>query len=105
VQGRFWQYQNAVFSNAPKRGHLGIDRAKRIEFAGQAGVPDLAAFERALDDPVHLAAVQIDATEAQRIGATSTPIFMIGTTPAIGAQPLEVFRWVIDDEIALAERK
>ncbi|MDJ0348362.1 DsbA family protein [Cryobacterium sp. PH29-G1] len=102
AQGRFWQYHSAVFAAAPERGHLAIDRATLMEFAEQAKVPDLAAFERDLDDPVHRAAVQVDASQAQQIGATSTPIFMIGTTPVLGAQPLEAFRQVIDDEIALA---
>ncbi len=103
AQGRFWDYHAAVFAAAPERGHLSIDRARLLTFAEKAQVPDMAAFERDLDDPALLEAVNADAVQAGQIGATSTPIFIIGTTPVLGAQPLDAFRQVIDDEIALAE--
>ncbi len=102
-QGLFWEYAEAVHAAAPERGHPDIDRATLIAFAQQIGVPDMAAFEAGLDSPAHLEAVQADAREAQSIGATSTPIFLIGTEAFAGAQPLETFQMVIERQAAAAQ--
>ena len=99
-QGLFWEYSAAVHAAAPEKGHPEIDRAKLIEFATQIGVPDLAAFEAGLDSEVHHAAVQADLREAQSIGATSTPIFLIGQEAFAGAQPLEMFQAAIERQAA-----
>lgn len=99
-QGLFWEYNAAVAAAAPDRGHPEIDRAMLIGFAEQIGVPDLAAFELGLDSEAHRAAVQADLREAQSIGATSTPIFLIGDEALAGAQPLKTFQDVIERQAA-----
>lgn len=99
-QGLFWEYNAAVAAAAPDRGHPDIDRAMLIGFAEQVGVPDLAAFELGLDSETHRAAVQADLQEAQSIGATSTPIFLIGDEAIGGAQPLEAFQAIIERQAA-----
>ncbi|SDS49279.1 DsbA family protein [Microterricola viridarii] len=99
-QGLFWEYNAAVAAAAPERGHPDIDRAMLIGFAEQVGVPDLAAFELGLDSETHRAAVQADLQEAQSIGATSTPLFLIGDEGIAGAHPLETFQDVIERQAA-----
>lgn len=101
-QGMFWEYHAAIFDAAPEQGRLAIDRASILAFANQIGVPDLVRFEQDLDNPVLLAAVQQDAIQGQQIGASSTPAFIVGATPVLGAQPVEVFRQIIEDELARA---
>ncbi|WDH80068.1 thioredoxin domain-containing protein [Microbacterium esteraromaticum] len=98
-QGLFWEYHHAVYAfQGDSRKDL--PREQLLELADEAGVPDLAAFETALDDPALQQAVAADAQEAQAIGVQSTPAFLIGQTPVMGAQPIDVFRQVIDGELA-----
>ena len=99
-QGKFWEYQEAVFAAAPPSGHPDIQRDNLLEFARTAGVPDLAAFEAALDDPTLAQAVATDSGEARQLGISGTPFFVVGGTALSGAQPLEAFERLIADELA-----
>lgn len=99
-QGRFWEFQDAVFSAAPASGHPEITRADLIGFARKAGVPDLAAFEAALDDPALRSAVDADTAQARELGISGTPFFVVGRQPINGAQPADVFQQVIAVEAA-----
>ena len=97
-QGRYWEYHEAVFATeAP--GHQALPRERLLELAAEAGVPDLAAFEAALDDPELIQAVTRDAQEAQALGIMSTPTFIVGQEPVVGAQPADAFRQVIEAEL------
>lgn len=98
VQGRFWQFQEAVFAAAPMSGHPEISRADLVAFARQAGVGDLAAFEAALDDEALRAAVQQDTAEARGFGISGTPFFVVGAQAINGAQPIQVFQQAIAAE-------
>ena len=53
----------------------------------------------ALQTGVHKAAVQRDIDEGNRLGITGTPAFFINGRPLQGAQPLEAFTRVIEDEL------
>lgn len=45
-------------------------------------------------------AVKKDIEEGQRVGVTGTPAFFINGRLVSGAQPLEAFARIIDDELA-----
>lgn len=98
VQGRFWQFQEAVFAAAPASGHPEITRADLVTFARQAGVADLTAFEAALDDEELRTAVRQDTAEAQGFGISGTPFFVVGAQVINGAQPIQVFQQAIAAE-------
>ena len=91
AQGKFWEFSDALFSAAPASGHPTITEEDVIEFARQAGVPDLARFAADLSDPALAAAVEAETTEAQSLGISGTPFFLVNTTPISGAQPLDTF--------------
>ena len=99
-QGLFWEYNAAVFARAESGQHTPLPRETLLAIAEEIGVPNLAAFETALDDPALRGAVQNDKAEATSIGANSTPSFIVGNQGFAGAQPLEVFTQVIDQELA-----
>lgn len=101
-QGRYYEFAEALFAAAPEKGHPDMPRADLLRFAEAAGVPDPARFERDLDDGGLRARVEADTTKAQRLGANGTPFFLVGGTPLSGAHPVEVFRQVIEDELAKA---
>ncbi len=99
-QGRFWEFMSAVSANGVvEGGHPDLPRERLIGFAQVAGVPDIAMFTADLDDPALLAAVRADLTEGQKIGFSGVPGFLVGDTPVIGAQPADVFRQVINQEL------
>lgn len=98
-QGKYWEFHNAVYDAAPERGHPTLDKAKLRRFAEQVDVPDMAKFTRDLGSRKLAGRVRADADEARSIGASATPTFVIGQTAVPGAQPIKVFRDVIDDEL------
>lgn len=100
AQGRFWQFNRAVFAVAPERGHPDLPDARLQQFAQQAGVPDMAKFDADMDAPATAAAVQSDIDQAGTLGVPSTPAFVINGNPILGAQPIDQFRSAIDGALA-----
>jgi protein-disulfide isomerase len=94
-QGAFWDFHHAVFADdrPVDSGELTLDGV--IAIAADLGL-DVDRFRADLEDPALLEAVQRDRQEAQRLGATSTPAFLINGRPILGAQPLEVFESAIE---------
>lgn len=101
-QGKYWQYHEAVYADAPERGHLKIDDAKVMAWAKEVGVPDLPKFQADLKNPVLSQMIDHDMSEGQSLGATGTPAFIIGSTPIFGAQPIKAFRDAINKELEQA---
>ena len=102
-QGRFWEFNKAVYAIAPERGHADLPRERLIQLAGDAGVPDLKKFEADLDSSELKAAVSKDAQEAASLGATGTPTFLVNDTPLVGAQPVATFEKAIEAALKSAQ--
>lgn len=102
-QGMFWEFHDAVFAAAPESGHPDMPREKLVGFAEEIGVPDLEQFEEDLDAPELREAMQADMAEADSLGVRSTPTFLVNTTALVGAQPEQVFRQAIAQELAAVE--
>ena len=100
AQGRFWEFFDALYGAAPESGHPPMPRSRLLELARQAGVADLARFERDLDAAATARAVDADESEARQLGLSSVPFFVIDDVALSGAQPLEVFEQVIDEQLA-----
>jgi protein-disulfide isomerase len=93
-QEKFWEYHDLVFKNFPQAS---ADDLKR--YASQAGL-DVTRFEGCLSAGVHKTAVQDDVDEGTKLGVTGTPAFFINGRLISGAQPLDAFVRVIEDELA-----
>ncbi|MCB5169678.1 thioredoxin domain-containing protein [Streptomyces bambusae] len=93
-QGRFAQFHAAAYAEGAKEQGFGADRL--AELAKQAGVPDLARFTRDMDGTEAKAALARDTAEAQRIGVSSTPSFLVNGRPIAGAQPESAFTEAIE---------
>jgi len=65
---------------------------------------DVAAYDTCMSSGKFQAAVQKDIDEGSRLGVTGTPAFFINGRLLVGAQPLENFVRVIDDELARANK-
>ncbi|MFE3580374.1 DsbA family protein [Streptomyces vinaceus] len=96
-QDRFAQFHAAAYAEGAKE--KGFGRARLLELAREAGVPDLERFEKDMAGDAAAAALQKDQEEGYRIGVTSTPSFLLNGQPIAGAQPLGAF------EAAIAKAK
>ena len=97
-QGLYWEYHDALFEVTANGDHPSLPTDKLVELAEQVGVADLATFETDLDSPELRDAVATETDTARELGITSTPTFIVNTVPLQGAQPLDVFRQVIESE-------
>jgi len=93
-QGKFWDYHDLLFTNAPQAAPEDLK-----QYAAKVGL-DMTDFDRCLSGGSHQAAVQRDFDEGTRLGVAATPSFFINGRPLSGAQPLEGFVRVIEDELA-----
>ena len=93
-QGKFWEYHDVLFTQSPQ---LTLEDLRR--YAGQVGL-DVTQFDGCLAAGVHKATVQRDLDEGNRLGITGTPAFFINGRTLTGAQPLEAFARLIDQELA-----
>lgn len=98
-QDMFWEYYNQLFEYEGN-DHQDLPRERLLEIAGEVGVPDMDRFQSDLESEELLEAVNSDFGVAVSIGAYSTPAFIIGTIPLMGAQPLEVFEATIDEALS-----
>lgn len=96
AQDKFWEFNAALYAASPDRGHPTLDAAALRGFAQQAGVPDLDRFARDAADRTVDAVIAADVLEANTIGVSSTPSFVVNGYPILGAQPLPVFEQMIE---------
>jgi predicted DsbA family dithiol-disulfide isomerase len=61
---------------------------------------DMTAFESCISTEKYKDAIQADSDFALNLGVRSTPTFFINGLAIVGAQPLDVFKQVIDKELA-----
>lgn len=101
-QGKFWQFHDVAYAmgEGTKKASFPEERIQQV--ARQAGVPDLAQFNADREDPAIMQAIQADLAEGQALGVSSTPSFIINGQVVLGAQPLEQFVTVIEQERAKA---
>jgi len=92
-QGKFWEYHDVLFAQPPQA----TPQILRT-YAEQTAL-DVAAFDRCVASGTHRAAVQRDVEEGERLGLNGTPAFFINGRPLIGAQPLEAFVRIIEEEL------
>ncbi|KMO97239.1 DsbA family protein [Streptomyces roseus] len=88
-QDRFAPFHAAAYADGAKE--KGFGRARLLELAREAGVPDMERFERDMAGEAAAAALRKDQEEGYRIGVTSTPSFLVNGQPIAGAQPLDAF--------------
>jgi len=93
-QGKFWAYHEALYASTRK------STSEELKAHAEAVGLDVGAFERCLTSGTHRAEVLQDVNEGSRVGVKATPTFFINGRPLVGAQPLERFIQVIDDELA-----
>ena len=93
-QGAYWQYHNALFEH--KNGLGGDDYLK---YAGELGL-NTDQFGKCVSEGRFKDEVAADFKFASELGVSSTPTFFVNGLAVVGAQPYEVFKQIIDKELA-----
>ena len=101
VQGKFWEYQSALFGTVARWGRGG-DQAAVYDSLAQAQQLDLTRFRACTRSHVMRALVEADRDRMARAGVRSTPSFFVGSQGIAGAQPIGVFREALDAELKKA---
>jgi protein-disulfide isomerase len=97
MQGKFWEMHDKLFAEQSDLARPALEL-----HALQLGL-DLKAFRAALDSHAGKARVDDDLALGRQLGVTGTPTFFIDGRPVLGAQPVVVFKQIIDDELARAD--
>jgi protein-disulfide isomerase len=97
-QGKFWEYHDQLFAN-PRA----LTKENLITYAGTVGL-DLPKFTECIESGVHAASVEDDVHDGEKVAMSGTPGFYVNGRMLGGAQPLEAFAKVIDEELARAGR-
>ncbi|MDY7227306.1 DsbA family protein [Hyalangium rubrum] len=96
-QGKFWEYHDKLFAN-----QKALDDASLETYAKEVGL-DLKRFKKSMENPKLAQAVDADQAMAMGFSAGGTPSFFVNGRFFSGAQPIEVFKAVIDAELAQAQ--
>lgn len=92
-QNAFWQFHEKLFSNEALGSSIYTQYAQDLAL-------DMTSFESCIAERRYQEAVQTDLDFAVNLGVRSTPTFFINGLAIVGAQPLDVFKQVIDRELA-----
>jgi protein-disulfide isomerase len=93
AEGKYWPYHDRLFERQPL-----FRRADLLTYATELGL-NREAFARCLDERRFAAAVERDVAEAQALGITGTPSFLINGRRVVGALAVDEFRAVVEDAL------
>jgi len=92
-QGKFWEYHDKLYANSPKAG---VEELK--SYAKEVGL-NATSFDQCFTSGKFRGLVQKDLSEGAQLGLTGTPSFFINGREISGAQPVEAFAAIIDEEL------
>lgn len=93
-QNAYWAFHDKLFD-----GQYGLGQEAYLQYASELGL-DSTAFKECLASKRYESFVQEDMKFALNLGVSSTPTFFINGLAVVGAQPLDVFKQIIDKELA-----
>jgi protein-disulfide isomerase len=92
-QGKFWEYHDQLFTASKLEKDALIDYARNLKL-------DDKQFESCLTSEKYKADIEKDLEAGRKAGVSGTPGFFINGIELSGAQGLDAFGRVIDDELA-----
>ncbi len=93
-QGSYWEYHDKLFS-----GEYGLTDEAYIQYAEELNL-DMDIFNTCVSEHRYQESIQKDVDFATQLGIGSTPTFFINGLAMVGAQPIEAFKQLIDQELA-----
>jgi protein-disulfide isomerase len=92
-QGKFWEYHDLLFDKQDA-----IPNENFAEHAKALGL-EVAAFQTCLESGKYKEKIERNHADGVKAGVSGTPAFFINGRLLSGAQPLEAFKTVIDEEL------
>ncbi len=99
VQGKFWQYHDAVFETQAQWSVMSDARPVLDSIAQRVGV-DLPQWAQCVESDAMLPLILADRDRASKGGVQSTPSFLVGGEVVTGAVAFARLRPVLDSAIA-----
>jgi protein-disulfide isomerase len=93
AQGKFWEFHDKLFAGEPDVATATLNR-----FAQEIGI-NVATFEACVKARTPRAQVEASVQDGARLGVTGTPTFFINGRILTGAQPLDAFVRIVDEEL------
>lgn len=100
LQGMYWEFHAALYPNGEHRSESELSDASLTAVAEELGL-DPAQFSEDMNSSAVRDTIAAMAQEAQALGVTGTPSFLVDGQPVVGAQPTQVFVDAV--ELALVE--
>ncbi len=102
LQGAFWEYHDELFADGERRSEGELSDDALITLAGELGL-DTERFTTDLGSAETAEVIAANQQFGFDLGATSTPMFILGGQPIVGAQPTEVFQEAFQTALDAAE--
>lgn len=93
----FWKMHDKLFANQSQ-----LTPENFVKWAGEIGI-DAEKVREAVANDKHADKINADKALGAKVGARGTPNFFINGRQLVGAQPVERFKEIIDDELKRAE--
>ena len=92
-QGKFWEYHDLLFEKQEA-----IPSVNHLDYAKTLGL-EVERFQACIDGRRYKEKVEHNYADGVKAGVSGTPAFFINGRLLSGAQPLEAFKTVIDEEL------
>jgi protein-disulfide isomerase len=92
-QGKYWEMHDRMFGNQRL-----LDVPSLKASAAAMGL-NATTFNQCLDSSKFADQIKEDMDQGAKLGVNPTPTLYVNGRPIIGAQPFEVFKTAIDDEL------
>jgi len=96
-QGKFWEMHDKLFENMKE-----LTDENFAKWAGELGL-DVEKFKKDMEDPEIKKKIADQQKLGTSLGARGTPAFFINGRYLSGAQPVEAFKAVVDEEMKKAD--
>jgi protein-disulfide isomerase len=97
-QGKFWEMHDRLFENQKDMSDENF-----VKWAGELGL-DVEQFKKDLADEGLKKKITEQQTQGVTLGARGTPAFFVNGRFLSGAQPVESFKALIDEEMKKADK-
>ncbi|WP_224249118.1 DsbA family protein [Hyalangium gracile] len=96
-QGKYWEMHGKLFANS-----RALEDADLEKYAQEIGL-DMARWKKDITNPKYQQIIDRDQALAGQLGANGTPAFFINGRLLSGAQPIDNFKAIINEELTKAE--
>jgi protein-disulfide isomerase len=103
-QGKFWEMHDELFAEQREMRQHGDDFKEWSAGLAKSLGLNVAKFEEDFDSDAIAQKIEDDVALSQKVGVRGTPNFWINGVNLRGAQPLNRFKSVIDEQISVAQK-